>query len=59
MDLEALTSVILKVKASDLTKKVLALCRKVQLETLVNLKSRGYFEFVVQLEKLPSWKVRK
>ena len=58
MDLEA-CDLILKVKASDLTKKVLTLSRKFQLETLVNLKSRGYFELVVQLEKLPSWKVRK
>ena len=38
-DLEAWTSVLQKVIASDLTKKVLA---------------RGHFEFVVQLEKLPT-----
>ena len=42
---------IQKVIASDMTKKVLV-------ETFVNLRSRGHFEFVVQLEKVPSWKVR-
>ena len=47
MDLEASTSVIQKVKVSDLTKKVLALCRKFRLETFVNLKSREFFGLMV------------